>query len=180
MVYYAINAMFPSYLQRELHLTPRDVAIPVMCANAAAFLAMGFWGWVADRLGRRWSMIIPAIIGLFVTPLYLVSTDFVWIAVGFTLQGAFAGAIYGQNPSYLCERFPTEVRGTASGFCYHQGTIFGAAVPLVLTYFAVDLGIGLAMAMLVVTVVSCVSFVFAILAGPETRGKELTAELQVA
>jgi hypothetical protein len=30
------------------------------------------------------------------------------------------GSIYGQMPSYLCERFPTEVRATASGFIYHQ------------------------------------------------------------
>ena len=33
--------------------------------------------------------------------------------VGFVAAGAFAGAIYGQNPSYLTERFPTEVRSTA-------------------------------------------------------------------
>jgi SHS family lactate transporter-like MFS transporter len=179
VVYYSINALFPSYLQRDLHLTPRDVAIPVMFANAAAFLAMGFWGWVADRYGRRWSMIIPAMIGVFAAPLYLVSTDFLWISVGFTIQGAFAGSIYGQQPAYLCERFPTEVRGTASGFCYHQGAIFGGLVPWVLTYFAVDQGWGLAVAMLAATMVSCVSFVLALLVGPETKGKEMTAELVV-
>ena len=39
-------------------------------------------------------------------------------------------------PPYLSERFPTEVRATASGFCFHQGAIFGGFVPLVLTYFA--------------------------------------------
>ena len=48
------------------------------------------------------------------------------IVMFFALQGCFAcGGIYGQNPSYLSERFPTEVRATASGFCYHQGAIFG-------------------------------------------------------
>ena len=33
--------------------------------------------------------------------------------------------MYGQVPSYLTERFPTEIRGTATGFCYHVGAIPG-------------------------------------------------------
>jgi hypothetical protein len=34
------------------------------------------------------------------------------------LQGCFAGGgMYAQNPTYLAERFPTEVRATAGGFC---------------------------------------------------------------
>ncbi len=63
----------------------------------------------------RWSMILPAIIGVMVTPLYLFTQDYMMIVVFFGLQGLFAaGGIYGQNPSYLSERFPTEVRATAS------------------------------------------------------------------
>ena len=47
------------------------------------------------------------------------------------------------------ERFPTEVRATASAFCYHQGAIFGGLVPLALTWFAVDWGLGFAVPMMV-------------------------------
>ena len=72
----------------------------------------------ADVLGRRWAMIIPATIGLFITPLYLFVDLYPLLAGAFIAQGAFLGAIYGQNPSYLSERFPTEVRATASGFCF--------------------------------------------------------------
>jgi SHS family lactate transporter-like MFS transporter len=180
VVYYSIWAMFATHLQKDLNLSPGLVATPLIFANALGFIAMSFWGYLADRIGRRWSMIIPALIGILVAPLYLLTTDFLWISMGFILQAAFAGAIYGQNPSYLTERFPTEVRGTASGFCYHQGAIFGGLVPLVITYLAVDLGWGFALPMLVGTTVGCASFVFALLLGPETHGKEMTAELQVA
>ena len=100
------------------------------------FLSSGVWGVVADRLGRRWSMIIPAVIAIAVTPLYLLSTDMTWIVLGFVVQGAFGGGIYGQNPSYLSERFPTEVRATASAFCYHQGAIWGGFTAPVLVYCA--------------------------------------------
>ena len=82
-------------------------------------------------------MIIPASIGLFVTPLFThPSASYPLLAGAFILQGAFLGAIYGQNPSYLSERFPTEVRATASGFCYHQGAIWAGFTGPLLALFA--------------------------------------------
>jgi SHS family lactate transporter-like MFS transporter len=163
------------------------VGAPLIVANLVAFLASGFWGWLADVIGRRWSMMIPAFIGIFVTPVYLLTTNPLWIILGFMLsiilgfitQGFFAGAIYGQNPSYLAERFPTEVRSTASGFCYHQGAIFGAFVAPVLTYFAISAGTGFAIPMLVGTMGGLVSFILSVSIGPETRDKELVADLEI-
>jgi SHS family lactate transporter-like MFS transporter len=180
LVYYSINALFATHLQKDLNLSPALVATPVALANLAAFLAQGFWGWFADRFGRRWSMIIPAAIAILVAPLYLLTADFTWIAVGFVLQGFFGQAIYGQNPAYLSERFPTEVRATASAFCYHQGAIFGGFVPLVLTWFASHYGLGFAIPMLIGTCVGAASFVIALLLGPETKGKILVPDLVVA
>ena len=72
---------------------------------------------------------------------------------GFILQGIFGGSIYGQNPSYLSERFPTEVRATASGFVYHQGAIWGGLIAPVLTYLAVQMDMGFAMPMMISTMV---------------------------
>lgn len=179
IVYYSMWALFATHLQRDLHLTPAQVATPVALANLAGFLAMGFWGWTADILGRRWAMIIPAAIGVAVAPVYLLSTDYYWVTVGFIVQGVFAGAIYSQNPSYLSERFPTEVRATASAFCYHQGAIFGGLTAPVLTYFATAHDLGFAIPMLIGTCVGGVSFVLALLLGPETKGKVLLADLEL-
>ena len=125
-------------------------------------------------------MIIPGIITVFVAPLYLLTSDLNLIVAGFILQGLFGDALYGQNPSYLSERFPTEVRAAASAFCYHQGAIFGGLVAPILTYFAITHNLGFGIPMLVGTVVGAVSFVCALLVGPETKGKELVADLVVA
>ena len=92
VVYYSIYALFATHLQKDLNLSPGLVATPLALANFVGFLAMGWWGWVADRLGRRWSMIIPAALAVPIAPLYLLTTDFTWIAAGFVLQGAFGGA----------------------------------------------------------------------------------------
>jgi SHS family lactate transporter-like MFS transporter len=180
VVYYSIWALFATHLQKDLGLNPAQVAVPLAIANFVSFLAMGFWGWVADNLGRRWSMIIPGALAIFVAPLYLLTNDFTLIVTGFVLQGLFGGAIYGQQPSYLSERFPTEVRATASAFCYHQGAIFGAGVAPALTYLAVDAGIGIGAAMMVGTIVGAVSLVAALLLGPETKGKVLVPDLVLA
>lgn len=180
IVYYSIYALFATHLQKDLNLGPGLVATPLALANLVGFFAMGWWGWVADRIGRRWSMIIPAMIAVPIAPLYLLTNDFAWIAAGFVLQGAFGGAIYSQLPSYLSERFPTEVRATASAFCYHQGAIFGGLVPPVLVYFATTYNLGFAIPMLISTVVSAASVVIALLLSPETRGKVLVADLVVA
>ena len=97
-------------------------------------------------------MIIPALLAIPVAPLYLLSTDMFWIAIGFVVQGMCGGGgMQGQMPPYLAERFPTEVRATASAFCFHQGAIWGGFVPLVLTYFATQYNLGYAIPMMIGT-----------------------------
>jgi SHS family lactate transporter-like MFS transporter len=178
-VYYSIWALFATYLQKELNWTPLMVATPLFWANIIVFAGSGLWGVVSDVWGRRPGIIVPATIAIFVTPLYLWSTDPAYIIFGFILQGMFGGSIYGQNPSYLCERFPTEVRGTASGFIYHQGAIWGGLVAPVLTYLAVQMNLGFAIPMMISTMFFLVIVVISVLLGPETRGKKLTADLEV-
>jgi MFS transporter, SHS family, lactate transporter len=180
VIYYSVYGMFATHLQKDLHLEAAQTAMPIALANLVAFVASGGWGWVADRLGRRWAMIIPATIGLFITPLYLFTTSYAVIAGAFILQGAFLGAIYGQNPSYLSERFPTEVRATAAGFCYHQGAVWAGFTGPVLALLAAGQPLGFALPMLIATVGAAVVFVLALLVGPETKGKELVPQLMLA
>lgn len=177
IVYYSVYGMFATHLQKDMHFSPAMVGTPLALANLVGFLASGFWGVVADRLGRRWSMIIPAAIGIFITPLYLFTHDYLTIAVAFIVQGAFLGAIYGQNPSYLAERFPTEVRATAAGFCYHQGAVWAGFTAPVLALFAAGLAGGFAVPMLISTTGAAFVFIFALLIGPETKGKVLVSDL---
>ncbi|HTC09485.1 MAG TPA: hypothetical protein VK726_11990 [Acetobacteraceae bacterium] len=125
-------------------------------------------------------MIIPAVIAIAVAPVYLLTSDITWIVLGFVVQGAFGGGIYAQNPSCLAERVPTEVRATASAFCYHQGAIWGGFMAPVLVYFPSSYDVSLAIPMLAGTVGGMISFTVAVLCGPETRGKELVPDLVVS
>src|SRR5581483_8546941 len=137
---------------------------------------------IADRIGRRWAMVIPALIGILITPFYLgfFTKDYTILVIAFTIQGLFVGSIYCQNPSYLNERFPTEVRATASGFCSHQGAIWGGVCGPVLGAWAAGMPLGFAIPMLVTTIVALLVFAGSLLLGPETKGKVLVGDIELA
>lgn len=101
---------------------------------------------MADVLGRRWAMIIPTVLGFSLTPVYLLTNDYMTIVIPFTPQGPIWG-----------------------------GTVALAA----LTYVAVNLGYGFAHPMLILTSAGRRSFVVALIVGPETKGKEIVADLKI-
>jgi len=178
---YSIGGLFPTYLQKDLGLSAGYVALPTLLQSLVFFLSSALWGFMADRVGRRWAILVPALLTIPVAPFYLMTGNYAMIVVFFALQGAFGGGgMHVQYPHYLAERFPTEVRATASGFCYHQGAIFGGFVPLVLTYLATTWNLGFAIPMIIGTTVGCASLIVAVLLSPETRGKELVADVVLA
>src|SRR5260221_12408022 len=76
LVYLSLFPLFASWLQTDLQLPATSVALPVALANLVALIAMGFWGSVGDRIGRRWAIIIPATFGCLVAPLHLTTSDY--------------------------------------------------------------------------------------------------------
>jgi MFS transporter, SHS family, lactate transporter len=181
VIYYANYALFATHLQLDLHLSPALVALPIALANTCFFLSSLFWGWLAERIGRRWAIIIPAALGVPTAFLYLLTQDYTLIVIGFALQGVFAcGGMHVQYPAYLSERFPTEVRATAVAFCFHQGAIWGGLISPLLILYATTHQVALSGPILVTTVVGLAIFLVAVLLSPETKGKVLVADLTVA
>jgi len=181
VLYYSVQALFPTHLQKDLGLSPAMLATPIMIANVVVLFAAGFWGWVADRYSRRLSLIVPGILSIPLAFWYLLTGDYIVMVVGYVLMGVCGGGgMGGPVPAYLNERFPTEIRATATAFCYHQGAIFGGLVPPLVTYFATSYDIGFAIPMLVGACVGAMSWTLGVVLGPETRGKEMVAELVVA
>jgi len=94
-------------------------------------------------------------------------------------MGLIVGGKDTLNPAWLSERFPTEIRASAAGFCYHQGAIWGGFVAPVITYLAIDRGMGFAMPMMYVTIGSLLFLIVGVYLGPETKGKILVADLEI-
>ena len=85
--------------------------------------------------------------------------------VGFGAHG-----MWGAFPSYLTERFPSEVRGAGAGFCYHAGALVGSFTSFAIGHL-VDAGWTLSHAMTLSIALSGVAVSLLIWLGPETRGR---------
>jgi SHS family lactate transporter-like MFS transporter len=174
VAYYAVNGLFATWLQQELNAPAALIATAVLLSNVGMFTAGGLWGWLADRIGRRGTIVIQAALTCAIAPAYLLTTDLNWIVIGFVLQGTCGSSLPCLSPAYMSERFPTEVRSTASGFCYHAAVIIAALVPLLISYIAVEHQMGFAVPMLVGTIAGALNVIIAVLVGPETKGKALS------
>ncbi|TFH01992.1 MAG: MFS transporter, partial [Nitrosopumilus sp.] len=107
----------------------------MIVATATSFFGTIFVGYVSQIIGRRKAMgvfaasavilAIPVIYGLYHATFFYERAIYVMIVVFVATTG------FGAIPAFLSERFPTEIRNSASGFVYNGGLFFGALAPIV-------------------------------------------------
>ena len=165
--YYSVTYWYATFLQgRGLHTLGYVLAL-----NAGGILGSAFWGGISEgRLGRRGSVTCAAALGVAVSPLYLLSADPAVLAIGALLVGFGAHGMWGAFPSYITERFPSDVRGAGAGFCYHAGALIGSFTSFGIGHL-VDTGWSLASAMTTAIALSGLTVSLLIWLGPETRGR---------
>jgi len=133
--YYTSLGFFPTLLQNFMGVETNETSKLMILATMTSFLGTIFVGHLSQIIGRQKSMAlfaasavvisIPVLYGLYhATSFY--EQSFYVIAIVFVTTTGF-GAI----PAFLSERFPTEIRNSASGFAYNGGLFFGALAPLV-------------------------------------------------
>ena len=165
--YYSVTFWYATFLQqRSLNTLPYIVAL-----NIGGIVGSAFWGGASEgRLGRRGAVTCAAVLGVAVSPLYVLSTGPTLLLTGALLVGFGAHGMWGAFPSYITERFPSDVRGAGAGFCYHAGALAGSFTSFGIGHL-VDSGWSLAGAMTVSIAVSGLAVSALIWLGPETRGR---------
>ena len=165
--YYSVTYWYATFLQsRALNTLPFVVAL-----NVGGILGSAFWGGVSEgRLGRRGAVTCAAALGVVVSPLYLMSADTGVLLLGALLVGFGAHGMWGAFPSYITERFPSDVRGAGAGFCYHAGALVGSVTSFAIGHL-VDSGWTLPEAMTISIALSGLAVSILIWLGPETRGR---------
>lgn len=165
--YYAVTYWYATFLQsRSLNTLPFVLAL-----NAGGIAGSAFWGGASEgKLGRRGAVTAAAALGVVVSPLYLMSGHTTLLLVGAMAVGFGAHGMWGAFPSYITERFPSDVRGAGAGFCYHAGALAGSFTSFAIGRM-VDSGWPLASAMTAAISVSGLAVSAIIWLGPETRGR---------
>ncbi|MFF5029086.1 MFS transporter [Streptomyces collinus] len=171
--YYTLATWVPTYLKTERGLSVVGTGGYLAFLISGAFLGYLTGGHLTDRLGRRRTIWLFALLSAVCTLAYAHiphGADTLLLVLGFPL-GFCMSAIFSGFGSYLSELYPTAVRGTGQGFTYNTGRAVGAVFPTLVGFLADGWGVGGA---LVFGALGYGLAALALLGLPETRGKELT------
>jgi MFS family permease len=176
--YYALMTWLPTFLKTERHLS--------MLGSSAymGVIIVAFWcGCMAsaqllDRIGRRYTVVLFAACCVVTVLCYvfLPLSNQAMLYLGFPL-GFFAAGIPASLGALFNELYPSGMRGTGVGFCYNFGRIVSAIFPALVGLMSGRMSLGAAIGLDTAVAYSLV--VFAVLALPETRGKDLNSPTPV-
>jgi SHS family lactate transporter-like MFS transporter len=183
---------YPTFLQKQLALGVAATSTLTIIANVGAICGGSLFGYYSQYWGRRRAIIIAAVIGLFMIPLWAdivrIPGAGLMISLGvgaFLLQFMVQGA-WGVIPVHLNELSPSDVRGTFPGFAYQFGNLLASFIVTIEAIVAANLGTAnhpnYAYAL---AIFSCGAFVAVIIfsaIGREARGIDFmeTVDVEVA
>lgn len=128
------------------------------------------YGWVADKLGRRLSLILYTLCAAALIPLYALARAQWLILVLGAMVGFFGTGFFAGSGIIGSELFPTRIRARALGFTYNGARAISCVAPYTIGWVGDKHGLSWAF------LLCAVAFVLtAVMASqlPETRGKNL-------
>ena len=133
--YYTSIGFFPTLLQDFIPIEKTDIAKLLIMLTATSFFGTIFVGYLSQIMGRQKTMAIfaaaaaflaiPIIYGIYQSTFFYERSTYAIIIIFVATTG------FGAIPAFLSERFPTEIRNSASGFAYNGGLFFGAMAPII-------------------------------------------------
>jgi SHS family lactate transporter-like MFS transporter len=161
--------LYPTFLQIEHGLSPREVGLIAMIYNIGAIIGGMLFGALSESFGRRRIIIIAALLSLPVIPLWAFSASPAWLAVGAFLMQVMVQGAWGVIPVHLNELSPDEARGTFPGFVYQLGNLIASVNATLQADIAARSGnYGLALAVVAGTGAIVIAILTAL--GTEARG----------
>jgi len=168
--------LYPQFLQVQHGYSAAIVTALTICLNVGAILGGFLFGPLSERIGRRRTIALAALLALPIIPLWAFSTTAWMLAAGaFLIQIAVQGA-WAAVPAHLNELSPPGARGAFPGFAYQLGNLFAAINATLQTSLMKshhgDYGFALAVVCAVVAVVLALVSWF----GPEAKGVAFGAD----
>lgn len=172
--YYAITTWLPTFLKSQLHVSALNTGGYLAVVIAGSFLGYLAGAHLADRLGRKPTLIFFAAASFATVAAYAYwpISNHMMLALGFPL-GFFSSGVFSPIGAFFTELFPTSLRGSGQGFSYSFGRALGAVFPALVGYLSATMSLGHAIAVFAVSAYALM--ILAVVLLPETRGIELHA-----
>ncbi|EET83736.1 MFS transporter [Acinetobacter radioresistens] len=138
---YAILIWIPT-LMNERGLSPSSKIVTILIMAAGAFAGFMFTAYLADKWGRKQTLIGMSILSWIVTVVYMLiaMNQYITLALGFFVGFSSIGMFAALGP-FLTDLFPTHIRTTGMGFSYNVGKSFGALSVVGVGILAESLGL---------------------------------------
>jgi SHS family lactate transporter-like MFS transporter len=172
--------LYPTFLREQHHFDPHTVSLITITLNVGAIVGGLFFGALSEKIGRRVTIFIAALIALPVLYLWAFSTTPLMLAIGaFLMQISVQGA-WGVIPVHLNEISPDEIRATFPGLVYQHGNLLAAVNATMQASLAASHGNNYGMAMAIVAGVVAVVIAALIFFSHERRGIDMTRSAREA
>ena len=132
--YWGLFTWVPTFLSRPVVEGGRGLSIAqtsswTIVMQAGTFLGYVIFGYLADRVSRKYTYIGYLLMAAALVPLFALVRDANWLLVIGPLVGFFGTGYFSGFGAIASELFPTEVRATALGFAYNIGRVASAVAP---------------------------------------------------
>ena len=151
VVWYTGQFYAQSFLETKCKLDFEQSRTILLWAIAAATPFFVFFGWLSDRIGRKWILMTGMLLAVLTyRPIFgyflehsivqdpnaiviTLSNELYWKFVGLVFLLIFyVTMVYGPIAAFLVELFPTRIRYTSMSLPYHIGNgVFGGLVPFI-------------------------------------------------
>jgi MFS transporter, SHS family, lactate transporter len=120
--------LYATFLQKQHGFSPGTTSLISIVAAVGAIAGSIIFGTFSQRFGRRFIVMLCAVMAFCTLPLWAFSTAAVLLAAGAFIMQFFVQGIWGVIPAHLNELSPGEVRGTFPGFTYQLGNLLAAGI----------------------------------------------------
>ena len=112
-----------------------------------AFAGYVGFGWLSDRIGRRFAFLIYVVGAAIATPIYGASHEERTLLILGPVIGFLGTGFFSLFGAMLAELYPTALRGAGQGFVYNIGRGLSSLAPWVVGFCADRYGIGASLAL---------------------------------
>jgi len=116
----------PTHLEDTFGASTHTTVFVAIFYNIGAILGGAYFGALSQGFGRRKTIILCAVFGLLVTPLFAFSATIALFAIGAFVLQVFVQGAWGVIPAHLTELSPDEIRGFYPGVTYQLGNLLAA------------------------------------------------------